>query len=134
MRFLSTVCLLAAATACSPVTPRPLPAPQGVTAQAERALLGKVADTPQACISAREAANPLSLENGTGYRVSSSLIYVQRFNGQCSRSMLRNAYLVRQSTQTQLCRGDIASLNDRVSGFPLGSCVYADFVPYRTPK
>ena len=118
---------------CAPAATAPLPPPTPITAQSERVLAGKVAGEPVSCLRAIDARNPVTLENGVAYRVSSKLAYVQQFNGQCSRSMLRNGFLVRRSTQTQLCRGDIASVNDRTSNILLGSCVYDDFIPYRTP-
>lgn len=105
-----------------------------LSSQAARLLKGKVAGEPVSCLSAFQADRPVSLSNGgVAYRVSSSLAYVQDFGGQCAGVLDDNSFLVRRSTMTQLCSGDIAEVISRPDNFPVGSCVYSDFVPYRTP-
>ena len=134
MRALVSPIVLAVA-ACSATGPsRPIPPPQANSSVGERVLAGKVAGEPVSCIRARDADRPVRLENGMAYRVSKSLAYVQQFGGQCDLGRgVNEAYLVRRSTQTRLCRGDIAELVDQGSNIPRGSCVYAEFVPYRAP-
>ncbi len=132
--FVPTACF--ALCACATAAPREaMPPPQANSSAGERLLAGKVAGEPVGCIRARDADHPVQLANGaTAYRVSSSLAYVQQFGGRCDLGRVASdAYLIRRATQTQLCRGDIAELVDRSSNFPIGSCVYGDFVPYRTP-
>lgn len=105
-----------------------------LSAQAARLLEGKVAGEPVSCLSSFQANRPVSLPNGaTLYRVSSTLSYIQDFGGQCAGLLDDDTYQVRRSTLTQLCRGDIVEVVSRPGNFPIGSCVYSDFVPYRTP-
>ena len=109
-------------------------APQAASLAAERALAGRIAGEPQACITSRDADRSVQLENGVAYGPTRGVLYVQRFSGQCDNRLLRDGYLVTRSTMTRLCRGDIAEVVDRTSQFPIGSCVYDDFVPYRKTR
>ena len=62
--------------------------------------------------------------------VGSGTVYVNRPSGGCVN--LRSGYALRTSTtSTQLCRGEIATVFDPVSGAEWGSCALGDFVPYR---
>ena len=38
-----------------------------------------------------------------------------------------------RTARPDLCRGDIAQVVDTLNRFPIGSCVFGDFVPYVTP-
>ena len=123
-------------TGCSATgEPRAVSPPKASSSIGERLLAGKVAGNPVRCIPARQADRPVNLADGAvAYRVSSDLIYVQRFGGQCDRGRgVGIDALVRRSIQPQLCRGEIAEVVDQASRTPIGSCVYDDFVPYRTP-
>ena len=122
-------------TGCSATgEPRAVSPPQASSSIGERLLAGKVAGDPVRCIRAIDANRAITLAgSGVAYRVNSDLVYVQQFGGQCVRGRnADNSYLVRRSTQSQLCAGDIAEVIDRTSRTPIGSCVYGDFVPYRT--
>lgn len=133
LAFSSAAVVLAACSASDPrqvasVTQGPL------SSQAARALDGKIAGTPVGCISSFQADAPLQLPNGgTAYRVSSTLTYVQDYGGQCAGVLDDNSYLIRRSALPQLCSGDIAQVVSRAGNFPIGNCVYSEFVPYRTP-
>ncbi len=106
-----------------------------MSAQAERLLAGKVAGDPVSCISAFDAVRPVDLPGGgVAYHRSNSEAYVQDFGGTCDIRSSADVYLVRTSTMTQLCRGDIAQAVSRLNNFPIGSCVYGDFIPYRSLK
>lgn len=126
--------LFVALAACSVEQAGPLSAPRAVNSQGERALAGKVAGKPVSCISARDADRPIELAGGAvAYRASANLVYVQDFGGSCANVHDSDVYLVRTSPLSQLCRGDIAQAVSRAGNIPIGSCVYADFVPYRAP-
>jgi hypothetical protein len=55
---------------------------------------------------------------------------VNRPPGGCPELKFSRA-LITRTTSNQLCRGDIATVFDTVSGIQFGSCGLGDFTPYR---
>lgn len=103
--------------------------------QAERLLAGKVAGQPVSCISSYQAERPVDLPGGAvAYARARGDVFVQDFGGTCDIRRGSDVYLVRTSTTSRLCRGDIAQAVSRLSAVPVGACVYQDFVPYRAPE
>ena len=65
------------------------------------------------------------LFEGTG-----DTLYLNRPAGGCS-GLAEGRALVVRTTISQLCRGDIVTVLDPVSGVEYGGCGLGDFVPYR---
>lgn len=122
-------------TACSTGTAPPASVTTGpFSAQAERMLAGKVAGEPVTCLARYNADDSVRLPNGgIAYRVSNDLTYVQDFGGQCAGVLRDSTYLQRQSIQSSLCQGEPVQIISRIHGTFEGTCIIADFTPYRTP-
>lgn len=100
-------------------------------AKLAKALVGKVAGTPRSCLSTSDARSSTTYRDAILYRVNSKLTYVNDL-GKCP--FLRDDnILVAKVYGSQICRGDIVNMVGRAGGFPMGSCVFSDFVPYRSP-
>lgn len=96
-----------------------------------KALAGKVAGKPRTCLSTSDARSSTTYRDAILYRVNSKLTYVNDL-GKCP--FLRDDnILVTRVYGSQICRGDIVNMVSRAGGFPMGSCVFSDFVPYRSP-
>jgi hypothetical protein len=97
-----------------------------------KALSGKVAGKPLSCISLLDAQSSMTYRGAILYRVNSKLTYLNDL-GKCP-YLRDDNILVTDIHGSQMCRGDIVRMIDRGSRFPSGSCVFSDFVPYRTPE
>ena len=98
----------------------------------EKALAGKVAGTPQTCLSLIDARDSQTFDNGTIlYRAGRNVTYRNDLNG-CSQ-LTWNAYPVFDVRGSQICRGDIVRIVDRSGSGVMGACSVGDFVPYRKP-
>lgn len=133
--MLSAPLTLLLTAACTPQPDVVIGTPAGeLSPEAARLLKGKVAGASVPCISRFEAERSERLPNGAiAFDPRARVTYIQDFGGSCAAASDRSTYMVRQSTLSQLCRGDIVQLVDNTGNFNFGSCVYADFVPYRTP-
>jgi len=92
------------------------------------------AGPPQNCVSERVLEGNRSAGEGAIIfsTKSSGLVYVNQPPAGCPELDSSRALRVR-TPSTQICRGDIVSVFDPVSGFDYGSCGLGDFVPYRRP-
>lgn len=127
------ICLTAVAlAACTgPYEPAPLTAKQ--TTKLDKALAGLTPGKPVACISQFPSKALTVISNDVVlYKVSSRLTYRNDLIGGCS-GLTSGDALVTVSSNTQLCRGDIARTANLMVGFQTGSCALGDFVPYRKP-
>lgn len=121
-----------AAASCAPVDP------MEAAERAEReevefaeAISGRVAGEPVSCVSQRDLRDNRSIGEGAIiFTGPGNLIYVNRPPAGCPELNSGRALVIR-TTSTQLCRGDIATVVDPVSGITYGSCGLGDFVPYR---
>ncbi|MBH1991831.1 MAG: hypothetical protein I8H86_02990 [Sphingomonadaceae bacterium] len=123
--------LLLAACAGS-YTPEPLTPKQ--TAKLDKALEGKVAGEKISCINRSQQTN-LTVISGNVllYRVSKRLIYKNDLIGSCNGLNYGDTMIVR-SFGSQMCRGDITTSANLMSGITTGSCALGDFTPYRSPE
>ncbi len=132
MRILPLLFLGGFVGSCAAGPPQPTASPKQQMA-AQRLLQGKVAGPPVGCISTIRANDMRWLDASTvAFKQGSNLVYVNHFNGGCDNYGERYAMVTRQVT-SQMCRGDIVQLIDPVAHYPAGSCVFGDFIPYRTP-
>lgn len=96
-----------------------------------RALAGYTAEPPVGCINQSTFRSQSSQAYGsTLVYEAGNLLYRNDMNGQCP-ELRRDDIRVNRTPTGQLCRGDIVQLLDRNTRFPVGSCSYGDFIPYR---
>ena len=135
MRVISVLIAGAVLASC---TTGPGPAPTR-TAEKQREyqalLIGKVPQTPISCLPHYRSGDMRTIDEETIlFRDGSRRVYVADMQGGCSGLGRGSTALVtRQFGSADLCRGDIAQVVDTLNRFPIGSCVFGDFVPYVTP-
>lgn len=94
------------------------------------AMQGRVAGQPVACISQIGLRSTRTIAGAMLFRGPGSVIYVNEGPAGCSALALGRS--IRTSAPGgRLCRGDIVTAFDPVSGISHGGCVLGDFVPYR---
>lgn len=93
-------------------------------------LAGKVAGRSQSCITRFDAERQTVIDGRTiiynGNRARLYRTEIANCPGLDDRSTL-----IRQSTSTNICRGEIFEVRDSGTGFSHGSCTYGDFTEYR---
>ena len=135
MRMISVLIAGAVLASC---TTGPGPAPTR-TAEKQREyqglLMGKVPLAPISCLPHYRSGDMRTIDEETIlFRDGSRRVYVAHMQGGCSGLGRGSTALVtRQFGSADLCRGDIAQVVDTLNRFPVGSCVFGDFVPYVTP-
>jgi hypothetical protein len=104
---------------------------QDETALAE-ALTGRVAGEPQDCIRAAELAGNQTFGRGVILFRSrtNDVLYVNRPPGGCAGLDFGRAIKI-QAPSTRLCRGDLITVFDPLTGAQYGSCGLGAFTPYR---
>jgi hypothetical protein len=101
----------------------------------QQLLMGKVAQAPISCLPHYRSGDMRTIDEETIlFRDGSRRVYVAHMQGGCSGLGRGSTALVtHQFGSADLCRGDIAQVVDTLNRFPVGSCVFGDFVPYVTP-
>jgi hypothetical protein len=94
-----------------------------------KALAGRTAGEPRDCLSLTDTQNSSTYRGTILYRVNSKLTYRNDMNG-CP-SLTDDRIPVIEVRGSQICRGDIVRLADRMSGAQWGACTFGKFVPYR---
>jgi hypothetical protein len=113
----------------------PLEVTHETDTRVEEALAGRTAGDPQACVemrrirSSRPIGNDAILFEGS----SSDIVYVNRPAGGCTGLAMGRSIRTR-TISSSLCRGDIVTAFDPVSGAEHGGCGLGDFVPYRRSR
>lgn len=98
------------------------------------ALEGRIAGKPQNCIPLDQATGNEIFRDAILYRASRGKYFLADAPG-CGSSRGNNDYILVQNVfGSQLCRGDIIRLVERVGGFTGGSCAIRSFTPYTKPK
>jgi hypothetical protein len=97
-------------------------------------LAGKTPGRPVACIPLNQVRSSQYVGDRTIlYRMSRNLVYRNDPPGGCP-GLGNGRGLITRTPSTQLCRGDIALVQDFVTRMPGGSCAMGDFVPYRSAR
>ncbi|HEV2866651.1 MAG TPA: DUF6491 family protein [Allosphingosinicella sp.] len=105
--------------------------PEGRVAEA---LAGRTAGEPVDCVDMRQLRSNRSLgDNAMLFEGPGDIVYLNRPSGGCQ-SLEFGRSLRTRTTSTRLCRGDIVTVFDPVSGVEYGGCGLGDFVPYRRPR
>lgn len=103
-------------------------------ARLDQLLAGKVARSPQLCITRQEAERQEVIDDRTIiFRPTPNRIIRNDISPSC-RGLDRQVAMVRISPGTSLCRGEIFELRDLSTGIDLGSCTFGEFTEYRTPR
>jgi hypothetical protein len=91
---------------------------------------GKIAGAPTSCLPTYRSDDMIVIDDDTiAFRNGSNRVYINHMMGPCNGVSRGNA-LVTRTTETRLCRGDIAQVVDVASRTTLGSCSFGDFIPY----
>ena len=130
MKPVITLLVAILATACmSAGKPAELSAEGQARLDAE--LAGRTAGPASTCIVQRDIRHTRTIADGVMlFEGVHDTVWVNRGNGSCS--ALRHGRAFHTITpSTSLCRGDVVTVFDPVSGTEFGGCNLADFVPYR---
>ncbi len=129
MKRIFAISLLGAAAACTPAAPIELSTAQ--QSSLGEALAGRSEGPAVSCVSQRNLRNSRSIGEGVIlFEGPGGTVYVNRPPGGCP-NLNFGRTLTTQTTGSQLCRGDIATVIDTNSGMAFGGCGLGDFVPYR---
>ena len=82
------------------------------------------------CVSHRTLGGNKSVGDAILFSGTTGRLYVNRPAGGCP-NMNFGRTLVTRTTGSRLCRGDIATVVDPVSGASYGACGLGEFVPYK---
>jgi hypothetical protein len=127
---LPILCLLGACTATADTSAARSSAAERDRIELAEELRGRVAGQPQSCVQLRNLRGNHSAGDAIIFEGQGDVIYVNRPAGGCP-DLGHGRALQTRSFSTQLCRGEIATVFDPVSGIQYGSCGLGDFVPYR---
>ena len=106
----------------------PVSTPEG-EAQIAAALAGRTAGAPLECVSSRDIRGPRIVGGALIFDTGGSTVYLNRASGGCA--LFDEGRAVRTRTTTgRLCRGEIVTIFDPVSGTEFGGCTLGQFVPY----
>jgi len=97
----------------------------------DEALAGRSAGPAVTCVPSRELRNTRTIGDGVMlFEGPGDVLWVNRPPGGCPTLAFGRAF--RTTTPgSQLCRGDIVTVFDPVSGAEFAGCSLGDFVPYR---
>ncbi|HMJ92654.1 MAG TPA: hypothetical protein VK472_01000 [Allosphingosinicella sp.] len=100
-------------------------------AKLDKALRGyEQAGPAMSCVNHRDLGGNKSVGDAILFSGHSGRLFVNRPAGGCT-NMNFGRTLVTRTSSARLCRGDIATVVDPVSGFSYGGCGLGDFVPYK---
>lgn len=123
--------LLAGGTALASERKSERNARMNTEARLDKALQGYEQSGPaQSCVNHRDLGGNKSVGDAILFSGNSGRVYVNRPAGGCANINLGRS-LVTRTTSSQLCRGDIATVVDPVSGASYGGCGLGEFVPYK---
>jgi hypothetical protein len=138
MRNISTPLIITAllglsACSASDTASTPSPLTEKQAKQVEELLGGKVAGKPQQCLDSFRNSNAIRLSDDfLIYRVNRNLVYRNELRSSCPGLARDDDIMVIRSFSTSHCRGDQFQLVDRSSGIPGPTCVFGEFVPYKS--
>lgn len=126
--------LLAGCAPAGSAEPSAAPLSPKQAALLEKQLAGKVAGKPIHCLqsSGRNYQTIRVSDDILLYRASGRLVYQNKLRGGCPGLGRDDDIMVIRSYGTGTCKGDFFHLIDRTSGIRGPTCVFGEFVPYRT--
>ena len=109
------------------------------TAKAEtelgRLLAGKTPGRVLTCLPRQYAERQTIIDERTIIfrpNAGRSRVYRSDISPSCA-GLDRNSTIIRRSTQTSICSGEIFEVRDSGTQFPRGSCTFGDFTEYKAP-
>jgi hypothetical protein len=130
MRGISLLLISAFIVGCTTTSAQPLRS-AAKQQEYEKLLAGKVAGPPQNCLPTYHQDDMVVIDESTiAFRQGSSRVYINHMQGGCSNLGGSYALVTKQFGSSQLCRGDIAQVEDLTNHLTVGSCVFGDFIPY----
>lgn len=133
MRSFATLLMAGLAAACVAADESAEPAELSAAGQAEldEELVGRVAGPPVSCLHPRDIRHTRTIADGVMlFEGVGDVIWVNRPGRSCSALLFGRAFRTR-TPDTRLCRGDIVTIFDPVSGAEFAGCALDEFVPYR---
>ncbi|HEX8670045.1 MAG TPA: hypothetical protein VF727_16910 [Allosphingosinicella sp.] len=131
MKKILTFSCLAVAAGCTMNAPVDTAARAEGEAELSAALANyQPAGPPVSCVEMRDLRGNRTEGDAIVFDGPGDRIWVNRPAGGCPSMRLGRALQTR-TTSTRLCRGDIATVFDPVSGSEFGGCGLGDFEPYR---
>ncbi|HWT13913.1 MAG TPA: hypothetical protein VN231_14260 [Allosphingosinicella sp.] len=98
------------------------------------AVAGRIAGDPQSCVEMRRIRSSRAIgDDAILYEGTGDTVYLNRPAGGCQ-SLGMGRSLRTRTISSSLCRGDIVTVFDPVSGTEYGGCGLGDFVPYRRAR
>lgn len=128
MKHAALIALSALAAGCMTEEPveRAGPTPEAVLAATE----GRVAGPAVPCVSQSLLRSHRIVAGAMLFEGAGDVVWVNDGGGSCQALAFGRAIRTR-TPSSQLCRGDIVTAFEPVSGTEYGGCVLGDFVPYR---
>lgn len=99
-------------------------------------LAGKTAGRVMTCLPRQYAERQTIIDERTIIfrpNAGRSRVYRSDLSPSCP-GLDRYSTLIRRSTQTSICSGEIFEVRDSGTQFPQGSCTFGDFTEYRAPE
>ena len=133
--LIASLAALSSLAACAPAgssaynTDQPPQLTAKQQAKLDRLLKGRVAGEPVSCISQTQIRDFTAVSDDVLVYDTGGTVYVNRPYGGCP-GVTRDT-LITRTPSTQLCSGDIATVQDLQIPMSNGSCAFGDFVPYR---
>ncbi len=135
--FSAAILAAACATPRSPGTAAGAPPPAGAAVAPsglDALLRGRVAGTPQECVEQRLLGGNRSFGDAIAFGDSSSeVVYLNRPPIPCP-ALGAGRALETRTVSGRLCRGDVVTVFDPVSGMHVGGCALGEFTPYRRAR
>ena len=132
MKRLVTLGLACLALGCAPAEPVEMSAQaQG---RLDEALAGRVAGPPVDCVNSSELRGNRTFGDGAIlFEARGDILYLNQPPGGCGGLGPGRAFRT-TTTVARMCRGDIITVFEPVSGAEYGGCGLGDFVPYRRER
>ena len=125
MKLLALILVAFPAASAAPVE-RAGPTPSAIA----HAMRGRTAGTPVACISQFGLRNTRAIAGALLFEGPGGIVYVNQGVAGCRALAFGGAFRTGSPTG-RLCRGDIVTAFEPVSGAEYGGCALGEFVPYR---
>jgi uncharacterized protein DUF6491 len=131
MKPIAILLLAGLAGACAPQ--EPVEMSEADQSRLAEALAGRTPGPPVSCVSQRGLGSNRAIgDQAILFEATGDTVYVNRPAGGCPGLGFGRTLVIR-TTISQLCRGDIVTVLDPVSGTEYGGCGLGDFIPYRRP-
>ena len=122
--------LLIAAAAIGSAAPAPVDRAGPTPGAIAHAMRGRTAGPPVPCISTLGLRNTRAIAGALLFEARGGIVYVNEGVAGC-RALAFGRAIRTGGPSGRLCRGDIVTAFEPVSGSEFGGCALGDFVPYR---